>query len=156
MRVLMRVFWAVSSVVEHCLHTAGVRSSNLLPPTNLKIFPKKNFPKNSYKIGIFKIIFNFKFFTMPALFLSVYAQPGAKKTDFAGKFDSFLKIRVKAAAKEGKANAELQRFLADFFHLPKSAVVLLKGETARHKQLRLNFSSELDLQHAQKKITALL
>ena len=26
--------WAVSSVVEHCLHTAGVTSSNLVPPTS--------------------------------------------------------------------------------------------------------------------------
>ena len=25
--------WAVSSVVEHCLHTAGVTSSKLVPPT---------------------------------------------------------------------------------------------------------------------------
>ncbi len=27
--------WAVSSVVEHCLHTAGVTSSNLVPPTKI-------------------------------------------------------------------------------------------------------------------------
>jgi hypothetical protein len=25
--------WVVSSAVEHCLHTAGVTSSNLVPPT---------------------------------------------------------------------------------------------------------------------------
>src|SRR5690606_33377546 len=28
--------WAVSSVVEHCLHTAGVTGSNPVPPTMLK------------------------------------------------------------------------------------------------------------------------
>ena len=27
--------WAVSSVVEHCLHTAGVTSSKLVPPTKI-------------------------------------------------------------------------------------------------------------------------
>jgi hypothetical protein len=30
----MRVGWAVSSAVEHCLHTAGVVGSKPIPPTN--------------------------------------------------------------------------------------------------------------------------
>ena len=36
--------WAVSSVVEHCLHTAGVTSSNLVPPTN--------FPQSSKRVTV--------------------------------------------------------------------------------------------------------
>jgi hypothetical protein len=29
------LYWAVSSAVEHCLHTAGVTGSNPVPPTSI-------------------------------------------------------------------------------------------------------------------------
>ena len=31
---MLTLYWAVSSAVEHCLHTAGVTGSNPVPPTN--------------------------------------------------------------------------------------------------------------------------
>src|SRR5690606_40446595 len=34
-RARISPLWVVSSVVEHCLHTAGVTSSNLVPPTRI-------------------------------------------------------------------------------------------------------------------------
>jgi hypothetical protein len=42
--------WAVSSVVEHCLHTAGVTSSNLVPPTKINSFEPKIAGSTCYKV----------------------------------------------------------------------------------------------------------
>ncbi|HEV8097080.1 MAG TPA: DUF167 domain-containing protein [Burkholderiales bacterium] len=71
--------------------------------------------------------------------LAIHAQPGAKKTDVAGVHGAALKIRLAAPAVEGKANAELRRFLADAFGVPLKNVALVRGETGRRKTLRIAF-----------------
>jgi len=48
-----------------------------------------------------------------------------------------LKVRVRAAASEGEANAALIRLLAKAVGVAPSAVRLLAGETARIKRLRI-------------------
>ena len=72
-----------------------------------------------------------------ALVLSLHVQPGAKRTEVAGRHGDALKVRLAAPPVEGKANAELTRFLADAFAVPRGAVVLLRGETARDKVVRV-------------------
>lgn len=69
--------------------------------------------------------------------LQVHAQPGARKTEVAGVHGDCLKIRLAAPAVEGKANAELRRFLADAFGVPLKNVALVRGETGRRKTLRI-------------------
>ena len=49
-----------------------------------------------------------------------------------------LKIRVRAAAADGEANAALRRFLAKALGLPPSKVVLASGATARQKMLTIS------------------
>lgn len=71
------------------------------------------------------------------LFLVIHAQPGARQSAFAGLHGEALKVRVAAPAQDGRANAELCRFLAREFAVPLSAVILLAGESARHKRLRI-------------------
>lgn len=44
-----------------------------------------------------------------------------------------LIVRIKAPAREGKANQELAKFLAKSFGIPRSAVKLVKGGHSRHK-----------------------
>jgi uncharacterized protein (TIGR00251 family) len=44
-----------------------------------------------------------------------------------------LKIAVSGPPVDGKANAELCRFLADVLGVSKSAVVIVQGETTREK-----------------------
>ncbi len=48
-----------------------------------------------------------------------------------------LKIRLKAVPEKGKANAELIKFLAAFFHLAKSNVRLVTGDASRQKKIRI-------------------
>ena len=69
--------------------------------------------------------------------LTIHAQPGARKTEVAGIHGDCLKIRLAAPAVEGKANAELRRFLADAFGVPLKNVALVRGETGRRKTLRI-------------------
>lgn len=69
--------------------------------------------------------------------LTVRVQPGAKKTAIVGVYgegaESQLKIAVQAPPIEGRANAALIVFLADFFGLPRSGVKLIGGELSRSK-----------------------
>ncbi len=76
-----------------------------------------------------------------AVLLQVQAQPGAKQSGFAGVLSAshgqVVKIRIQAPAVEGKANAALQRFLADAFGVSPSRVLLLRGSTGKHKTWRI-------------------
>src|SRR5262249_5210614 len=48
-----------------------------------------------------------------------------------------LKVRVRAAASEGEANAALVRLLAKVLGVPARSVQLIAGDTARLKRLRV-------------------
>lgn len=72
-----------------------------------------------------------------ALILSVHVQPGAKQTAFAGLYGDALKLRLAAPPVDGKANAALCRFVADFCGVAKSEVTLLSGQTSRAKRVRV-------------------
>jgi len=73
-----------------------------------------------------------------ALTLRVHAQPGAKRTEVVGPHGDALKIRVAAPAVDGKANVELLRFIAEQFGVPLRSVSLLRGDTGRHKTVRVS------------------
>lgn len=73
-----------------------------------------------------------------ALVLTLHVQPGAKRTEVAGLYGDALKLRLAAPPVDGKANAELVRFLADAFGVPARAVTLVRGETSRQKIVRID------------------
>jgi len=72
-----------------------------------------------------------------ALVLTIHAQPGAKRTEVAGVHGDALRIRLAAPPVDGKANAELLRFLAEAFGVPLRQVVLLRGVSSRQKSVRI-------------------
>jgi uncharacterized protein len=76
-----------------------------------------------------------------AVTLAVRAQPGAKKTAIVGLYGegaaAQLKIAVHAPPLEGRANAALIEFLAETFSLPRGAVELVSGASARSKVFAL-------------------
>ena len=47
-------------------------------------------------------------------------------------------MRIGARAVEGTANAELDRFVAELFHVRRSAVSLVRGARSRDKQVRID------------------
>lgn len=56
--------------------------------------------------------------------------------------DGRLRVRLAAPAHEGKANAELVRFLAAQLDVPRGAVALLTGAGARRKLVRVSGITE--------------
>jgi len=72
-----------------------------------------------------------------ALNLRIQATPNAPRNEVVGWAEDRLRVKVKAPAVEGKANAELLRFLASVCGVRPNAVTLLRGETARIKVIRI-------------------
>ena len=70
--------------------------------------------------------------------VSIQATPNAPRSQIVGWLGERLKVKLKAPAVEGKANAELVRFLAEQFGVRANAVTLLRGETARTKVVRID------------------
>ncbi|MEZ5310159.1 MAG: DUF167 domain-containing protein [Microthrixaceae bacterium] len=65
--------------------------------------------------------------------LSIRVQPAGGCTRVVGLHGDALKIRVSAPANEGKANAELIRFLADTLGVGRSDVRFIRGQRNREK-----------------------
>ena len=65
--------------------------------------------------------------------------------DVDDKGRRFLKIRVRAAPIEGRANDALIAFLAKILKLPKSRFTLVTGDTARLKQIEIDGLDEAEL-----------
>ena len=71
------------------------------------------------------------------LLLECYIQPKASRDEFVGIHDDRLKIRISGAPVDGKANKNLCKFLAKQFAVPAKSVEVVRGETSRHKTLRI-------------------
>lgn len=67
------------------------------------------------------------------LTLHIHARPNARITAAAGLYGDALKVRIAAPAVDDKANAALIAWLAKTLGLPRSALRLKSGATARHK-----------------------
>ncbi len=80
--------------------------------------------------------------------LTVRVQPNASadrvenwETDVAGR--SYLKVRVRAVPEGGKANAAVEKRVAKWLGLPKSAVRVVTGAKNRLKGLDIDGPPEL-------------
>lgn len=69
--------------------------------------------------------------------VDVHVMPNAPQTQIQGLHDNALRVRLKAPPVDGKANLALQAWLAKTLGIPRSAVELVRGDTARRKQLRV-------------------
>ena len=73
-----------------------------------------------------------------ALWLAVSVQPNAKRTAADGLHDGALRVRLCAPPVDGKANQRLIDWLAGELGVPKRAVQLVRGESARRKWLAID------------------
>jgi len=78
--------------------------------------------------------------------LKVRVIPNAKKNEFGGYRDGELVLRLTALAFEGKANRAAVDFLARFVGVPRSAVLLVRGESSRHKIFQIVGLGNSDLE----------
>jgi uncharacterized protein (TIGR00251 family) len=65
--------------------------------------------------------------------LAFHVQPNARKTEAVGLHDDALKLKLAAPPVDGKANEALVKFLSESLGVPRSAVTLTHGHTARRK-----------------------
>jgi uncharacterized protein (TIGR00251 family) len=67
--------------------------------------------------------------------LEVHVQPGAKRTEFAGRHGERIKIRLAAPASENRANEALIEFLAAHYRVAKRDVRIASGLGSRDKRV---------------------
>ncbi len=75
--------------------------------------------------------------TPEGVVLNVRAQPRSSRAGIDSLMGDAVKVRIRSAPVDGKANKELIETLADAFGLPKSAVLFKSGETSKTKRILL-------------------
>jgi hypothetical protein len=68
---------------------------------------------------------------------TVQVTANARRNEIAGWLGEKLKVRISAPAVEGKANAELVRFVAECLDVRASAIEIIRGGTAKTKLLHV-------------------
>ena len=76
--------------------------------------------------------------------LRVAVTPGGAKDALAGLAEDRLRVRLRAKAVEGAANAALTAFVATIFGLRPRQVRLVAGERSRKKRIRIETETEPD------------
>ena len=75
--------------------------------------------------------------TPEGVVLNVRAQPRSSRAGIDGVVGDAVKVRVRCAPVDGKANKELIETLADEFGVAKSLVVFKSGDASRQKRILL-------------------
>jgi uncharacterized protein (TIGR00251 family) len=70
--------------------------------------------------------------------VDIHVIPRASRTQAEGVHDGALKVRLHAPPVDGQANQALIGWLADTLAIAKREIELLRGATARRKQLRIS------------------
>ncbi|MGH2400151.1 MAG: DUF167 domain-containing protein [bacterium] len=79
--------------------------------------------------------------------IAVRVSPGAREDAVTGWQDNTLRVRVRAAAEQGKANEAVCRLIAKALDLPRSRVSIARGATARGKVLHIEGIDDEEARH---------
>jgi uncharacterized protein (TIGR00251 family) len=69
--------------------------------------------------------------------LRLRVSPGAGRAAIVGRYGEAWKVRVTAAPEDGRANDAVLRLLADVLAVPRGALTLVSGHSARDKIVEL-------------------
>lgn len=69
--------------------------------------------------------------------IEVTARPGASRRGAIGVTADRLVVGVNSPPEKGKANDELIEYLAREMRVPRSALMIVRGETSRRKTIRI-------------------
>lgn len=64
-------------------------------------------------------------------------QPRARKNAITGVVGDALKLALTAPPVDGRANEACTEFFAELFGVPRSAVVIISGQSSRRKVVRV-------------------
>jgi hypothetical protein len=73
-----------------------------------------------------------------AVIVDIHVVPNAAHTQIQGLHDGALRLRLNAPPVDGRANLELQNWLARQLRIPRAAIELVRGDTGRRKQFRVD------------------
>lgn len=71
-----------------------------------------------------------------SIIIEVRVKPNAR-VEGIDKKEGIYEVKVAASPKEGKANERLTKLLAEYFHVPKTDIKILRGETSRTKLIEI-------------------
>jgi uncharacterized protein len=72
--------------------------------------------------------------TEDGILINLRVSPGAKRTSIEGPYgESAIRLRVAAPPIAGKANAEIERFLAELLRTSRSDIEVVRGASSRDK-----------------------
>jgi uncharacterized protein (TIGR00251 family) len=72
-----------------------------------------------------------------SLTVEIVARPGASRRRIVRIDPRGLVVALNSAPEKGKANDELIEFLARALKIPRSSFQIVRGETSRHKTIRI-------------------
>jgi uncharacterized protein (TIGR00251 family) len=70
--------------------------------------------------------------------VSLKVVPGSSRDEIPGWLGDSLKVRVRAVAEAGKANAAVTRIVASRLGVPRRTVRIVSGTTSAHKILEVD------------------
>jgi len=80
------------------------------------------------------------------MIIRVRVIPNAKHSEVMSRVGSIVRVRIAAPAVEGKANAELLEFLADFFGVKPKDVSILRGDKGKEKTVQIEGRPDHELE----------
>ena len=83
--------------------------------------------------------------------LRLRVSPGATRAGVIGRYGQAWKVRVAAPAEGGRANDAVVRLLAETLSVPRHAVKLVSGQSARDKIVEL---AGIDGSQAERRLSA--
>ncbi len=70
--------------------------------------------------------------------LDLKVVPASSRDGIAGWLGEALKVRVRAPAERGKANAAVEKIVADALGVSKERVLIVKGKTSARKVMEID------------------
>jgi uncharacterized protein len=77
--------------------------------------------------------------------LRFHIVPNARADKIMGEHGSAIRVKLRAPAREGKANAALRSFLAEELKISESQITLEHGQKSRDKLIRIDGLSDDDV-----------
>ncbi len=80
-----------------------------------------------------------------AIIFAVRVIPRSSRSEIVGEFNGALKVKLNSPPVDGEANKELIALLAKNFHVSKSDVEIIGGQTSKLKQVKIINITSKDL-----------
>lgn|SRR5437868_4996435 len=79
-----------------------------------------------------------------ALIVEIKVVPSSGRVEIKLDKNGTLKCWLKSAPEQGKANAELLKFLAKSLHVAQDKLLMMSGQTSRNKRIKIELSITFD------------